>query len=201
MIRPTHEPVAATLNTTQLGLNALADLTHEEYKAKFALGFRKFVRADNRLPTAPFSHGGLSADNLPLTVDWRQNAVAEVKNQQQVWRAEEEERRVGRLGLGSRVLADAAASSQPAAALSFLHPSCTARSAVRAGRSAPRARSRASTRSRRARWSHSANKVRLGCGWRLCVQGQGNTLGVPHAPPPLTAPLCRSRTPPMHRAG
>lgn len=66
-----------------LGLNALADLTHEEYKAKFALGFRKFVRADNRLPTAPFSHGGLSADNLPLTVDWRQNAVAEVKNQQQ----------------------------------------------------------------------------------------------------------------------
>ena len=69
----------------QLGLNALADLTHEEYKAKFALGFRKFVRADNRLAgAAPFSHGSLSADNLPLTVDWRTNAVAEVKNQQQV---------------------------------------------------------------------------------------------------------------------
>ena len=33
---------------------------------------------------APFSHGSLSADNLPLTVDWRTNAVAEVKNQQQV---------------------------------------------------------------------------------------------------------------------
>lgn len=66
----------------QLGLNALADLTHEEYKQKYALGFRKFVRKSNKLTS--FSHGSLDADNLPPEVDWRKKAVAEVKNQQQV---------------------------------------------------------------------------------------------------------------------
>lgn len=66
----------------QLGLNALADLTHEEYKQKYALGYRKFVRTSNQLTS--FSHGSLDADNLPPQVDWRKKAVAEVKNQQQV---------------------------------------------------------------------------------------------------------------------
>lgn len=66
----------------QLGLNALADLTHEEYKQKYALGYRKFVRKSNQLTS--FSHGSLDADNLPPQVDWRKKAVAEVKNQQQV---------------------------------------------------------------------------------------------------------------------
>ena len=66
----------------QLGLNALADLTHQEYKQKYALGFRKFVRSSNKL--TGFRHGSLDADNLPTEVDWRKTAVAEVKNQQQV---------------------------------------------------------------------------------------------------------------------
>jgi hypothetical protein len=66
----------------QLGLNVLADLTHEEYKQKYALGFRKFVRKSNQLTS--FSHDSLDADNLPPAVDWRKKAVAEVKNQQQV---------------------------------------------------------------------------------------------------------------------
>jgi hypothetical protein len=67
----------------QLGLNGLADLTHEEYKHKYALGFRKFQKTSNKLTS--FSHGSLDADNLPQEVDWRkQKAVAEVKNQQQV---------------------------------------------------------------------------------------------------------------------
>lgn len=69
-----------------LGLNGLADLTHEEYKAKYALGSGRFMARSrlrsNRLPT-PFTHGALSADNLPPAVDWRSSAVAEVKNQQQ----------------------------------------------------------------------------------------------------------------------
>jgi KDEL-tailed cysteine endopeptidase len=65
-----------------LGLNGLADLTHEEYKHKYALGFRKFQKTSNKLTS--FSHGSLDADNLPQEVDWRkQKAVAEVKNQQQ----------------------------------------------------------------------------------------------------------------------
>lgn len=57
-------------------------MTHEEYKQKYSLGFRKFVRKSNKLTS--FSHGSLDADNLPPQVDWRKKAVAEVKNQQQV---------------------------------------------------------------------------------------------------------------------
>jgi KDEL-tailed cysteine endopeptidase len=64
-----------------LGLNGLADLTHEEYKQKYALGMRKFVKKSNRL--TGFSHGSVDADNLPAEIDWRKTAVAEVKNQQQ----------------------------------------------------------------------------------------------------------------------
>lgn len=67
----------------QLGLNALADLTHEEYKQKYALGYRKFQKTENRLSS--FSYGDLDEASLPQEIDWReQNAVAEVKNQQQV---------------------------------------------------------------------------------------------------------------------
>ncbi|WIA41578.1 hypothetical protein OEZ86_008942 [Tetradesmus obliquus] len=66
-----------------LGLNSLADLSHEEYKQKYALGYRKFTRTpENRLKG--FSHGNLDEATLPVEIDWRkQNAVAEVKNQQQ----------------------------------------------------------------------------------------------------------------------
>lgn len=67
---------------SQLGMNSLADLTHEEYKQKYSLGYRKFVKKSNKLSS--FSHGSLDADNLPPAVDWRSKAVAEVKNQQQV---------------------------------------------------------------------------------------------------------------------
>jgi hypothetical protein len=68
----------------QVGLNALADLTHEEFKQKFALGHLKFQRKpDNRLRT--FSHGSVDEATLPQEIDWRsKNAVAEVKNQQMV---------------------------------------------------------------------------------------------------------------------
>jgi KDEL-tailed cysteine endopeptidase len=62
----------------------LADLSHEEYKQKYSLGYRKFHRnPENRLKG--FSHGNLDEATLPVEIDWRkQNAVAEVKNQQQV---------------------------------------------------------------------------------------------------------------------
>lgn len=72
------------LSLLQLGLNGLADLTHEEYKQKYALGMRKFVKKSNKL--TGFSHGSVDADNLPAEIDWRKTAVAEVKNQQQVRR-------------------------------------------------------------------------------------------------------------------
>lgn len=76
-------PSLTDLLFLQLGLNALADLTHEEYKQKYALGYRKFQRSENRLTT--FSHGDIDEATLPQEIDWRkQNAVAEVKNQQQV---------------------------------------------------------------------------------------------------------------------
>lgn len=70
--------------TSQLGLNPLADLSHEEYKQKYALGYKKFTRTpDNKLKT--FKYGSLDEATLPQEVDWRkQNAVAEVKNQEQV---------------------------------------------------------------------------------------------------------------------
>ncbi|KAF8056764.1 RD21A [Scenedesmus sp. PABB004] len=67
-----------------LGLNSLADLSHEEYKAKFGLGVSKFARPPGAARSGGFVHGALDPATLPPAVDWRaQRAVAEVKNQQQ----------------------------------------------------------------------------------------------------------------------
>lgn len=68
----------------QLGLNALADLTHEEYKSKYALGFNKYERPLGSRPNS-FMYADVAEDTMPPQVDWRElKAVAEVKNQMNV---------------------------------------------------------------------------------------------------------------------
>jgi KDEL-tailed cysteine endopeptidase len=67
-----------------LGLNALADLSHDEFKQKYALGYNKYLRNDLQSRPQSFMYGDLDEANLPLAVDWRETkAVSEVKNQLQ----------------------------------------------------------------------------------------------------------------------
>ncbi len=71
----------------QIGLNSLADLTHEEFKQRYALGYQRI--APNAKKSGGngngFAHGALDSALLPPAVDWRaKGAVAEVKNQMSV---------------------------------------------------------------------------------------------------------------------
>jgi hypothetical protein len=73
----------------QVGLNALADLTPDEFRRQYGLGAGRYKRA--RLAGSAkvdgFAHGDLDEAQLPPAVDWRQKgAVAEVKNQAAVGR-------------------------------------------------------------------------------------------------------------------
>ncbi|KAK9843554.1 hypothetical protein WJX81_008640 [Elliptochloris bilobata] len=63
-----------------LGLNALADWSHEEYK-QHMLGYRADLRPEHRKANSSFQYANAVA---PPIVDWREkDAVAEVKNQEQ----------------------------------------------------------------------------------------------------------------------
>jgi hypothetical protein len=77
--------------THWLGMNALADLTHEEYRDrklggfKFTPGAKGLLRGSHRSPG--FKYEDVDVDSLPKSVDWREHgAVTEVKNQAQVGR-------------------------------------------------------------------------------------------------------------------
>ncbi|KAB1998550.1 hypothetical protein ERO13_D12G071300v2 [Gossypium hirsutum] len=70
-------------NTTyKLGLNKFADLTNQEYRAKF-LGTRTDPRRrlmKSKIPSSRYAHR--AGDNLPDSVDWRDHgAVSPVKDQ------------------------------------------------------------------------------------------------------------------------
>lgn len=72
-------------NTYKLGLNNFADLTNEEYRAKF-LGTRSRHSEGKRLsgPKNSDRYAYRDSDELPDSVDWREKgAVAPVKDQGQ----------------------------------------------------------------------------------------------------------------------
>ena len=66
----------------QLGLNSLADRSHEEYKRHY-LGYRPDLKMGLQSAAAPgFIHANVTAKK---SIDWREKgAVSGVKNQQQV---------------------------------------------------------------------------------------------------------------------
>jgi KDEL-tailed cysteine endopeptidase len=80
-------------NSHWLAMNSLADLTHDEYKARFGLSRERFSAARERREKnarrhaangskPPFKHADVDERRMPLAVDWRATkAVAEVKNQ------------------------------------------------------------------------------------------------------------------------
>ncbi|RCV29231.1 hypothetical protein SETIT_5G467700v2 [Setaria italica] len=66
-----------------LGLNAFADLTHDEFKAAY-LGLGLEDRMQSRSGAGAFRYEGVDAASLPKSVDWRsKGAVTGVKNQGQ----------------------------------------------------------------------------------------------------------------------
>lgn len=70
----------AAKTTHWLRLNALADLTTEEFKERF-LGYNHAQKlAMNNLRSKSFMYEDVDEDKLPLEIDWRaQNAVTEVR--------------------------------------------------------------------------------------------------------------------------
>jgi xylem cysteine proteinase len=68
-----------------LGLNAFADLTHDEFKATY-MGLRRPAagQPEKRTSIGQFRYGGVADDDVPTSVDWRKKgAVTDVKNQGQ----------------------------------------------------------------------------------------------------------------------